>query len=73
MNAYTGSGGTSGAEALLWRTSTYSQPRGNCVEWAPGPGTAFVRDSKDRAGGTLMFSERSWSSFVKAVRAGALS
>ncbi|CUU61163.1 DUF397 domain-containing protein [Frankia sp. CcI49] len=73
MNAYTSGAGKGGVESLAWRTSSYSQPRGNCVEWAPGAGSAFVRDSKDRAGGTLVFSERSWSSFVSAIRTGALS
>lgn len=68
-----GSGAADSGEALRWRTSSYSQPRGNCVEWAPGTGSAFVRDSKDRAGGTLVFSERSWSTFVHAMRAGDLT
>ncbi|WP_084691933.1 DUF397 domain-containing protein [Parafrankia elaeagni] len=73
MKVYTASGGKGGLESLRWRTSSHSQPRGNCVEWAPGTGSAYVRDSKDRAGGTLEFSERSWSSFVSAIRAGDLA
>ncbi|ABW10362.1 DUF397 domain-containing protein [Frankia sp. Mgl5] len=73
MKAYTGGIAAGDVETLHWRTSSYSQPRGNCVEWAPGTGSAYVRDSKDRAGGTLEFSEQSWSSFVSAVRTGTLN
>lgn len=57
---------------LRWRTSTYSQPRGNCVEWAERHGLVYLRDSRDRNGGVLTFSGRSWSEFVTAARAGRL-
>ena len=53
-----------------WRTSTRSSGNGgNCVEVAGNlPGRILVRDSKDRAGGTLAFAPAAWSTFVETVR-----
>ncbi|SEF25174.1 protein of unknown function [Amycolatopsis pretoriensis] len=45
-----------------WRTSRYSE-RENCVEVALGP-AAKIRDTKDRTGGILEISTRSWDAFV---------
>jgi hypothetical protein len=45
-----------------WRTSRYSG-KDNCVEVALGP-AAKIRDTKDRAGGTLEISTRSWDAFL---------
>ncbi|MFJ7219601.1 DUF397 domain-containing protein [Amycolatopsis sp. NPDC098790] len=45
-----------------WRTSRFSG-EDNCVEVALGP-AAKIRDTKDRAGGTLEISTRSWDAFV---------
>ena len=45
-----------------WRTSRYSG-KDNCVEVALGP-AAKIRDTKDRTGGTLEISTRSWDAFV---------
>ncbi|MEE6257069.1 DUF397 domain-containing protein [Plantactinospora sonchi] len=49
-----------------WRTSTRSSSNGgDCVEVADNlPGRVLVRDSKDRAGGTLVFTPTVWRSFV---------
>ena len=53
-----------------WRTSSRSNgSTSNCVEVADNlPGRIFVRDSKDRDGGTLTFGPAAWSSFVAKVR-----
>ncbi|MEV7043171.1 DUF397 domain-containing protein [Amycolatopsis sp. NPDC051061] len=45
-----------------WRTSRYSG-KDNCVEVALGP-AAKIRDTKDRPGGTLEISTRSWDAFL---------
>ncbi len=45
-----------------WRISRYSG-KDNCVEVALGP-AAKIRDTKDRTGGTLEISTRSWGAFL---------
>jgi len=51
-----------------WHKSTYSDTQG-CVEVADNiPGRVYVRDTKDRDGGTLTFGPAAWSSFVAKVR-----
>ncbi|MER5333032.1 DUF397 domain-containing protein [Micromonospora sp. NPDC002717] len=52
-----------------WRTATRSSNNGgNCVEVADNlPGRVLVRDSKDRAGGTLSFAPDVWRAFVASV------
>ncbi|MFY1586655.1 DUF397 domain-containing protein [Micromonospora sp. WMMD734] len=49
-----------------WRTATRSSSNGgDCVEVADNlPGRVLVRDSKDRAGGTLTFTPDAWRAFV---------
>ncbi|MGN9915504.1 DUF397 domain-containing protein [Micromonospora palomenae] len=49
-----------------WRTATRSSNNGGeCVEVADNlPGRVLVRDSKDRAGGTLSFSPAAWRAFL---------
>ena len=53
-----------------WRTSTRSSGNGgNCVEVADNlPGSVHVRDSKDRASGTLSFGTASWRRFVDLAK-----
>jgi Domain of unknown function (DUF397) len=46
-----------------WRTSSYTE-QGNCVEVAFVPGLVGVRDTKNRAGGTLAFTENAWRAFT---------
>ncbi|WP_422753269.1 DUF397 domain-containing protein [Micromonospora sp. WMMD708] len=52
-----------------WRTATRSSSNGgDCVEVADNlPGQVLVRDSKDRAGGTLSFAPDAWRAFVAAT------
>ncbi|MFC8847024.1 MULTISPECIES: DUF397 domain-containing protein [unclassified Micromonospora] len=53
-----------------WRKSTKSgNNQGDCVEVADNlPGVVLVRDTKDRAGGTLSFSPASWRDFVELAK-----
>ena len=48
-----------------WRTSRYTGTE-NCVEVALGP-VAKIRDTKDRAGGTLEISTRSWDALLRTL------
>ena len=68
----TGSGGDCVEVAAVWRTSSHSTGSGgDCVEVAAHvPGTVAVRDSKDRAGPVLAFSDRAWSQFVQGIKHG---
>ena len=54
-----------------WRTSIRSGTNGNCVEVATNlsEGVA-VRDTKNRDGGTLVFSPAEWAAFVGGVQDG---
>ncbi|MGO9217342.1 MAG: DUF397 domain-containing protein [Streptosporangiaceae bacterium] len=52
-----------------WRTSTYSNNGGACVEVATNlPGIVAVRDSKDPAGPALIFSTDNWQFFIHTFR-----
>ena len=54
-----------------WRTSSFSKNEGDCVEMAAfGDGTVGVRDSKDRAGGTLRFTRSEMAAWLNACKAG---
>ncbi|MFG2099001.1 DUF397 domain-containing protein [Micromonospora echinaurantiaca] len=52
-----------------WRTATRSSNNGgDCVEVADNlPGRVLVRDSRDRDGGTLVFSPGAWRAFIGLV------
>ncbi|MGW3965493.1 DUF397 domain-containing protein [Amycolatopsis sp. NPDC005003] len=49
----------------VWRKSSYSG-EDKCVEVALGP-AAKIRDTKDRSGGTLEISTRSWDALLSAL------
>ncbi|KPI01821.1 protein of unknown function DUF397 [Actinobacteria bacterium OK074] len=60
-------------ETATWRSSSYSGQTGDCVEVADGfPSVLPIRDSKTPEGPRLAFKSPAWSSFVTAVKAGAL-
>lgn len=49
-----------------WRTSSFSNPPDNqCVEVALTDDAVAARDSKNRAGGVLVFGRDAWSGFVR--------
>lgn len=53
---------------IEFRTSSFCN-YGNCVEVGRTPeGGVAVRDSKDRDGGTLVFTADEWTAFVAGVR-----
>jgi Domain of unknown function (DUF397) len=51
-----------------WRKSRYSDTNGNCVETASGSGAVLVRDTTDREGGTLVFTDDAWTTFTASLR-----
>ena len=51
---------------MIWRKSSYSATQDKCVEVALGP-AAKIRDTKDRSGGTLEISTRSWEALLSAL------
>lgn len=59
--------------ALEWRKSPLSGDGDNCVEIADLPeGGRALRDSKDREGPMLTFTEGEWDAFVTGLRGGQL-
>lgn len=50
-----------------WYKTRRSSGAQNCVEVAHGPGWTAVRDSKDKTGAVLMFTDREWRAFIGAV------
>jgi hypothetical protein len=54
---------------VTWRKSSYSNPHGNCVEWAELPvGLIAVRDSRDPVGAVQIYSRAAMASFVRAAK-----
>jgi hypothetical protein len=53
-----------------WHKSSRSNGNGGaCVEVADNlPGRVFVRDTKDRDGGTLAFGPVQWAAFVELAK-----
>ncbi|MGW1447122.1 DUF397 domain-containing protein [Micromonospora sp. NPDC002411] len=62
---------------VAWHISTRSNSNGgSCVEAGPvldGSGRVAVRDSKDRAAATLVYSADRWTAFVAGVKDGAFA
>nr|WP_062340527.1 DUF397 domain-containing protein [Herbidospora sakaeratensis] len=54
----------------VWKKSTLSNA-GNCVEVARlDEGQVGVRDSKDRNGTALVFTQNEWQAFIGGVKRG---
>jgi Domain of unknown function (DUF397) len=51
-----------------WRKSSFSGQNGSCVETASNSGAVLVRDTTDRAGGTLSFGAEAWATFLAKLR-----
>lgn len=56
----------------VWHKSTRSGGNGgDCVEVAVNlPGIVAVRDTKNRLGATLVFTDAEWAAFLAGVREG---
>ncbi|MEU7478153.1 DUF397 domain-containing protein [Lentzea sp. NPDC042327] len=57
-------------QGLIWKKSTFSEPKGECVEVAMANGGVLVRDSKNPAGPVLWFTKFEWIAFLYGVLAG---
>ncbi|MFJ4651073.1 DUF397 domain-containing protein [Nocardia sp. NPDC088792] len=55
------------ADRLPWRTSSYSGNGEGCVDVAPTPSTIFIRHAKHHDHGTITFTSRQWSKFIREV------
>ena len=53
---------------VRWHKSSYSSASGQCVEVAPVAGGIAVRDSKNPAGPSLIFTRQAWAAFVEGVK-----
>ena len=55
-----------------WKKSSRSTGDSNCVEVATGleGGAVAVRDTKNRDGGTLLFTSSEWEAFVGGAKDG---
>lgn len=57
-------------EGLQWRKARRSIGNGACIEVAPAGRQVLVRDSQDRNGTLIQYSECSWRAFVAGVKSG---
>ncbi len=55
---------------LQWRKARRSIGNGACVEAAavPASGRILIRDSMDRSGPVIRYTERSWRAFVASAK-----
>ncbi|MET7298677.1 DUF397 domain-containing protein [Embleya sp. NPDC005575] len=58
------------ANALAWRTSSYSSATdtNTCVEVAPTPSATAVRDSESHERGHFCVSSASWATLVQTLK-----
>jgi hypothetical protein len=59
---------STGLARAAWRTSSYSNNGGECVEVATAEVVVAVRDTKHRAGATLTFGPRAWQRFTARLK-----
>jgi Domain of unknown function (DUF397) len=56
-------------DSAAWRKSSYSGGSGgNCVEIADAANAVIVRDTRDRASGTLTFTAGAWEAFTATLK-----
>ncbi|RAY13045.1 DUF397 domain-containing protein [Actinomadura craniellae] len=60
-----------GFSTAHWFKSIRSEHSNQCVEVAVVPGQVGVRDTRDRHGPVLSFSNADWRAFLCAAKAGA--
>jgi hypothetical protein len=65
-------GGGECVELSVWRKSSRSNGGGACVEVASSVDAFRVRDSKNVAGPTLSFTDRSMTAFLVTAKRGTL-
>ncbi|AOS64175.1 DUF397 domain-containing protein [Actinoalloteichus hymeniacidonis] len=56
-------------ELTGWHKSTRSAHQGGCVEVGDAPGVVGIRDTKNRAAGTLVVDRVTFSAFLDAIKA----
>ena len=57
-----------------WRTATYSQGNGSCVEVAGlSGGRVAVRDTKDKPGPAIVMTADVWRTFLASTQRGDLA
>jgi hypothetical protein len=67
-SSYSNNGGEC-VEVAAWRKASYSGNGGNCVEASVAEtGRVLVRDTTDRAGGTLSFPAAAWRVFASELK-----
>ena len=64
---YTGGNGNC-VEVASWRVATYTGGNGDCVEVGDADRAILVRDTKDRNGGTLLFTAAAWQAFANSLK-----
>lgn len=57
------------ADQIEWRKSSYSALQTDCVEVAPTPGGAGIRDSKNIDDGELYVPCTAWHAFIRQIAA----
>jgi hypothetical protein len=58
-------------DGARWRTSTYTNGNGNCVEVASlDGGHIAVRDTKDRTRPALVYTREEWKAFIAGLADG---
>lgn len=55
---------------VTWRTSSYTNGTGECVEVADLPDSVLVRDTKDRSRPPFRAPAEAWGAFIQAIKAG---